>query len=185
MEQAEVKDDESVQIAALKEKLKFAEEQLQQERQSKETLKTHLQEQHHKEVAKLNQQIAELKKNLQDFMVKYEGEKSGRKELQDMYAKLHQKVHGEEIVSQETVDGELIKWIEKFLLSLFSNEEIEFGTCLKLNPLLKTESGRRQFTKVLKATMKQVSTSEISASSFEIMLYLIKTSLTQMDESHR
>jgi len=52
-----------------------------------------------------------------------------------------------------------------------------------LNDLFKTDSGRRRFTQIVHQTIKEVPSLTLSDNSFELLLYLINTTLQQMDLS--
>ena len=72
--------------------------------------------------------------------------------------------------------------VESTLEAIFSSSEVEFSEVVELNEFFKNENGRRKFTVMLENVM-QGGVVALSDNSFELLLYLINTTLTEMDTS--
>merc|ERR1712137_68996 len=76
-----------------------------------------------------------------------------------------------------------IQRVEDCLRDILSSEDVEFSDVVELNQFFKVDSGRRKFTQMLESLMQETSSLDLSDNSFELMLYLINTTLTEMDTS--
>lgn len=79
--------------------------------------------------------------------------------------------------------AEEIQRVEDCLNAIISSEDVEFTDVVELNQFFKVDSGRRKFTQILESLMQEFSLLELSDNSFELLLYLINTTLTEMDTS--
>ena len=76
-----------------------------------------------------------------------------------------------------------VKRVEECLRAILHSEEVEFSDVVELNQFFKEDSGRRKFTQMLEELMQEFSSLTLSTNSFELLLYLINTTLTEMDTS--
>ncbi|EFA76728.1 hypothetical protein PPL_09479 [Heterostelium album PN500] len=86
-------------------------------------------------------------------------------------------------LTPDTLDNRLVEDTFKCLSNILFSKPIEFHEVSSLNALFKTEPGRRRFTQMLRMTLKQVPNIVLSENSFEFLLYLINTTLQEMDFS--
>jgi len=76
-----------------------------------------------------------------------------------------------------------VQSVEDCLRAIMQSEEVEFSSVVELNQFFKVDSGRRKFTQMLETYMLEFSSLTLSTDSFELLLYLINTTLTEMDTS--
>eukprot|EP01133_Synstelium_polycarpum_P011536 gene11536-13464_t len=87
-------------------------------------------------------------------------------------------------ISPETLNTRLVEDTYKCLHNVLFSRPVEFHEVNALNALFKTEAGRRRFSQILQMTLKQVPNIVLSENSFEFILYLVNTSLQEMDLSN-
>lgn len=84
----------------------------------------------------------------------------------------------------DTEASEEIKRVEQCLSAILRSQEVEFSNVFELNEFFKIDSGRRKFTQMLEKEMIDGPNNRVlSQSSFELLLFLINTTLTEMDVS--
>ncbi|EGG24025.1 hypothetical protein DFA_06163 [Cavenderia fasciculata] len=86
-------------------------------------------------------------------------------------------------LTADTLDNRLVEDTFKCVNNILFSRPVEFYEVSSLNDLFKTEQGRRRFSQILHVTLKQVQNIVLSESSFEFLLYLVNTTLQQMDIS--
>ncbi|GAM22729.1 hypothetical protein SAMD00019534_059040 [Acytostelium subglobosum LB1] len=119
------------------------------------------------EVERLQKMVERLEKSLQ--------EESARSKVKG----LNNKAAG----GEDLLDNRLVEETHRCVHSILFSRPIEFQEVQSLNAIFKTEPGRRRFSQILQSTLKQVPNIVLSESSFEFLLYLISTTLQEMDLS--
>eukprot|EP00123_Amoebidium_parasiticum_P011906 comp20980_c0_seq1/m.28101 comp20980_c0_seq1/g.28101 ORF comp20980_c0_seq1/g.28101 comp20980_c0_seq1/m.28101 type:complete len:844 (-) comp20980_c0_seq1:581-3112(-) len=74
-------------------------------------------------------------------------------------------------------------FMQQVLSMVLFSREIDFASVELANELFRSDVGQREFTRILRRTMKEVTTLELSNTSFELILYLVSSFLETLSNA--